>query len=282
MKIKSLILMATLGLGASLSAVELTVVSTEKLNVDGPAFHPVLSPDGNTLLFSSEEHRGLKSLNLLTDEVSIIDENAGAGFRPVFSADGKEVVYRTASYQGKLLYRDVRSFNFETSKCAQIAKPSRDQINTHAMVRDSYTLGHASKQSINVTIKGKTNEISPLQGGHLYVWSALSPSNEKLLFFEMHNGLFVSNADGTDAKQLGVRADYPCWAGDNVIVAVASKDDGYVITSAKVVAIDVATGAITELTGDDVIVDGVAASKNKIAYTTESGEIYIMNIKIAE
>lgn len=282
MKIKSLILMTALGFGTSLSGAELTVVSTEKVEIDGTAFHPVLSPDGNTLLFSSEEHRGLKSLDLVTNEVRVIDENAGAGFNPVFSSDGKKVVYRTASYQGKLMYRDVRSFNVETAKVAQIAKPSREIVNTHALVGDTYAMGRANKQSINVTIKGKTKEISPLQDGHLYVWSALSPSNEKLLFFEMHNGLFVSNADGSEAKKLGVRADYPCWAGDSFIVALSAKDDGYVITSAKVVAIDVATGKITELTGDDVIVEGVAATKDKIAYTTEAGELYIMNIKIAE
>ncbi|MBQ9077504.1 MAG: PD40 domain-containing protein [Muribaculaceae bacterium] len=282
MKIKSLFILAVLGFGMSLSASELTVVSTEKLDVGGTAFHPVLSPDGNTLLFSSEEHKGLKSLNLVTKEVSVIDENAGAGFTPVFSADGKEVVYRTVSYQGKLLYRDVRKYNIETSKVVQLAKPCREVVNTQAIVGDTYAVGHASRQFIDVTIKGKTNEVNPLPDGHLYVWSALSPSNDKLLFFEMNSGLFVSNADGSGAKKLDVRADYPCWAGDDYIVALSTKDDGYVITSAKIVAIDIATGKVIELTGDDVLAEGVTATKDKIAYTTESGEMYIMNIKVAK
>lgn len=282
MKIKSLIIMAALGAGASLSAAELTVVSTEKVGVEGNAFHPVLSPDGNTLLYSSQEHKGLNMVNLATKEVTVIDENAGAGFTPVFSADSKEVVYRTVSYQNKLLYRDVRSFNLETAKVSQLAKPSRDIVNTQALVGDTYTTGRANRQSIDVTVKGKSMEVKPLEDGLLYVWSAVSPSGEKLLFFEMHNGLYVSNVDGTETKHLNVRADYPCWAGDNFIIALATKDDGYVITSAKVVAIDVATGKVTELTGDDVLAEGVTATKDKIAYTTESGEMYVMNIKIAE
>lgn len=282
MKIKSLILMATLCLGASLSAAELTVVSTEKLNVDGTAFHPVLSPDGNTLLFSSEEHRGLKSLNLLTEEVSVIDENAGAGFRPVFSADGKEVVYRTISYQGKLLYRDVRSFNFETSKVAQLAKPNRDVVNTQEVANNTFAYAHADKQAIKVSVKGKMQEINPIKDGHRYIWSSVSPSNDKLLFNEIYTGLYVSEIDGTKAKHLAMRADYPCWAGDDFVVALSTKDDGYVITSAKIIAIEVATGKVTELTGDNVLVEGVTATADKIAYTTEDGEMYIMNIKIAE
>lgn len=282
MKIKSLIVMAALGFGVSLSGAELTVVSTEKVDVGGTAFHPVLSPDGETLLFSSEEHRGLKSLNLITNELSVVDEAAGAGFRPVFSADGKEVVYRTVSYQGKLLYRDVRSYNFETSKVAQLSKPSRDVVNTQAIANETFAYARADRQSISVSVKGKVQEINPIKDGHRYIWSSVSPSNDKLLFNEIYTGLYVSELDGSKAKHLAMRADYPCWAGNGFVVALYTEDDGYVITNARIIAIEVATGKVTELTDGKMLVDGVTATENKIAYTTEDGEMYIMNIKIAE
>lgn len=282
MKIKSLILMTALGLGTSLSGAELTVVSVEKVEIDGAAFHPVLSPDGNTLLFSNEEHKGLKSLNLVTNAVNVIDENAGAGFEPVFSADGKSVVYRTASYQGKLMYRDVRSFSLDTSKAVQLMKPNRDAVNTKAIANHTFAYSRADKQSINVSVKGKTQEINPIKDGHRYVWTSISPSNDKLLFNEIYTGLYVSELDGTKAKHLAMRADFPCWAGDDFVVALSTTDDGYVIKSAKIIAIEIATGKVTELTGDDVIIGGLSACKDKIAYATENGEMYIMNIKIAE
>ena len=37
-----------------------------------------------------------------------------------------------------------------------------------------------------------------------------------------------------------------------------------------------------ELTTDDVLVAGVTATADKIIYTTEEGEMYVMNIKITE
>ena len=63
---------------------------------------------------------------------------------------------------------------------------------------------------------------------------------------------------------------------------MSTKDDGYVITSAKIIAIEVATGKITELTDDSVRVDGLTAVEDKIVYTTEEGEMYVMNILINE
>ena len=69
---------------------------------------------------------------------------------------------------------------------------------------------------------------------------------------------------------------------DRFVVALSTKDDGYVITSAKIIAIEVATGKITELTDDSVLVDGLAAVEDKIVYTTEEGEMYVMNILINE
>jgi hypothetical protein len=110
----------------------------------------------------------------------------------------------------------------------------------------------------------------------------VSPSKDKILFNEIYSGLYVSNLDGTKAVNLASRADYPCWAGDKYVIAVKTTDDGYVFTSAKIIAIEIETGKVTELTGDDVLVSGVSANANKIVYTTDNGEMYIMNILIAE
>ena len=66
------------------------------------------------------------------------------------------------------------------------------------------------------------------------------------------------------------------------MIALKTKDDGYVITSAKVIAINIETKEVVELTDDETLVAGLTATADKIVYTTENGEMYLMNIKITE
>ena len=281
MNCKSLILLVAVAFGASMNAAEIAVVSTEKLEVED-AFHPTLIPNGNVVLFSGEAHQGLKSLNLVSNEVTILDEGIGAGFNPVFSADGNEVVFRTVVKQDGLSRRDVKRYSLATGETTQIAAPSRGAVNTCAIVGGNYAYGFSNQQALEVCVAGKAMMINPIENGYRYMWPSLSPSNSKLLFNETYSGLYVSNIDGTQAKHLAARADFPCWAGDKYVIAVYTEDDGYVITKANVIAINVESGKIVTLTGDDQLVCGVTATSDKIIYSTEDGEMYIMNIKITE
>lgn len=281
MNCKSLILLVAVAFGASMNAAEIAVVSTEKLEVED-AFHPTLSPNGNVVLFSGEAYQGLKSLNLVSNEIAILDEGDGAGFNPIFSADGNEVVFRTVVKQDGLSRRDVKRYSLATGDAIQVEAPSRGAVNTCAIVGSNYAYGFSNQQAIEVCIAGKAMTINPIENGYRYLWPSLSPSNDKLLFNETYSGLYVSNIDGSKAKHLATRADFPCWAGDKYVIAIYTEDDGYVITKANVIAIDVESGNTITLTNDEQIVSGVSASKDKIIYSTENGEMYIMNIKITE
>lgn len=282
MKKKSMLIVAMMTFGMTISAAELTVVSTEKIGLSEEAYHPTLSPDGEVVLFTQPSYQGLKSLNLVTNKVEVIDASEGAGFEPVFTTNGKEVLYRTLSYEDGLGKQDVKRYDMASGEKFQIVKPSRDIVNTKALVNKTYTTPFATKQAIEIAVNGEKQEINPIKDGHRYIWSAISPSNGKLLFNEIYSGLYVSNLDGTKAVHLAKRADFPCWAGDNYVIAISTEDDGYVVTSAKIIAINVETKEVVELTNDDVIVEGVTATANKIVYTTEDGSMYLMNIKITE
>lgn len=282
MKKKTFLLMSAVVLGFALNAAELTVVSTEKIELGEEAHHPTLSPNGNVVLFTKPDYKGLKSLDLVTKEVSVIDESAESGFEPIFSADGNEITFKTVSYSDGLKQRDVKCYNMSTERKEQIIKPSRNIVNVRALVNKTYAYAKADDQSISVSVNGEVKEINPIKDGHRYIWSSISPSKGKLLFNEIYSGLYVSELDGTKAVHLTMRADFPCWAGDNFVIALSTKDDGYVVTSAKVIAINVATKEVVELTNDDILVAGVTATADKIIYTTEEGEMYVMNIKITE
>lgn len=277
---KSLLLIASVALGISMSAAELTVVSTEKLEVEG--YHPTISPTGSVVLFTSEDHDGLKMLDLASKEVSVIDENPGTGFDPVFSSDGKEIVYRTIVRQDGLMRRDVQKFDMNTGRKVQMLEPTRKVVNTRALMNKTFAYGLADKQAIAVSINGNVKEINPIQAGYRYLWTSISPSSNKLLFNEVYSGVYVSELDGTKARHIASRAEFPCWAGDNFVVAIYTEDDGYVVTKAKVIAIDVESGKTIDLTGDDVIVNGVSATSDKVVYTTDKGEMFVLNIEITK
>lgn len=280
MKKKSILVMAAVAVGFAMSAADLTVVSTEKLNVEG--YYPTLSPDGTVLLYTSEDHDGLKAIDLVTKAVEVIDENPGSGFDPAFSADGKDIIYRTIQRQDGLIRRDVKRYDLATGEVEQLLKPSRGAVNTRSFTGKSFAFGNANKQSIEVSIDGKVQEINPIEAGYRYLWVSMSPSNEKLLFNEIYSGLYVSELDGTKAKYLASRAEFPCWAGNSYVVALYTEDDGYVVTKSKVIAIDIESGKTIDLTNGDTIVNGVTASKDKVVYTTEKGEMFVMNIQITE
>ena len=282
MKTKSLILMVALGLTASMSAADITAIYTKKLDVGVEAHHPTLSPNGDVVLFSTEDYTGLKSFNLSTQQVTVIDESKGAGFNPVFTADGNSIVYRIATNVNGLAFNDVKRYSFTTDTKAQLLKSTKGAVNTPALANDTYAYAFADKQAIEVSVNGEKREINPIGYGYRYMWPSVSPTAGKLLFNEMYSGLFVSNIDGSKAKFLVSRGDFPCWVNDDFIIALSTKDDGYVITSAKIIAIEVATGKVTTLTSDDVLVDGLTATEDKIVYTTEDGNMYIMNILINE
>lgn len=280
MKKKTSLLIASVALGISMSAAELTVVSTEELDVKG--YYPTISPTGSVLLFTSEDHDGLKMLDLASKEVSVIDENPGTGFDPVFSSDGKEIVYRTIVRQDGLIRRDVQKFDLTTGQKVQLLEPSRKVVNTRALLSKTFAYGLANKQAIEVSIAGDTKVINPIQAGYRYIWASVSPSNDKLMFNEINSGLYVSELDGTKAKHLATRAEFPCWVDDNYVIALYTEDDGYVVTKSKIIAINVETGESKYITDDNVLVNGITATADKIVYATEEGQMYIMNIKIAE
>lgn len=282
MKKKSMLIVAMMAFGMTMSAAELTVVSTEKIGLSEEAHHPTLSPSGDIVLFTQPDYKGLKSLNLVTNEVKVIDEGIGAGFEPMFSVDGKEVTFKTEIMVDGLGQRDVKSYNLETGNKAQLIKPSRGNVDTRALVNKTYAKPNADKQSISISIDGVVSEVNPIKDGHRYIWSEVAPSKGKLFFNEIYTGLYVSELDGSKAQHLAARADFPCWAGDKYVIALKTKDDGYVITSAKIIAINIETKEVVELTNDDILVAGLTATADKIIYTTEEGEMYLMNIKITE
>ncbi len=280
MKKKSLFIAMAVALGVSLNAAEITVSAPVKVDVDQATHHPVLSPDGKTVLFSNVNYQGLNSINLESKEVKVIDESRLAGLEPMFSKDGSEITYRSRVDNTPLVKHEVKSYRLRTGEKTQLVKASRKAINLPALTRKTFATSEFTQ--INVTIDGVSNIIKPIANGYTYQWPSISPAGNKLMFAEAYTGVWVSELDGTKAKNFIPRGIQPCWINDDFVLALVTKDDGYVVKEAKVVAVEIATGKTTQLTPDDVLVGGVTASADKVVYTTEDGKMYIMNVTITK
>lgn len=120
--------------------------------IEGPGtgvYHPVLSPDGSSLLYSSIEHTGLKAYNMNTGDITLIDDAPAAGFAPIFSADGSKVFYRTAGMVDGLLCHDVRAYDIAGKSSDIIAPMTRRSIDLNAAATKP-TYAFANYQTITV------------------------------------------------------------------------------------------------------------------------------------
>lgn len=263
--------------GFSASALVPSYTTPQRIDISGEVYHPVLSPDGSTLLFSSVDHTGLNSFDMATGKVSVIDKSAAAGFEPTFSRDGSKIYYRTAVKVNGLMNRDVRCYDVNASKVTEMAKPNRSSLALKSIDRDTYAA--TDFDHIDVSINGKITSLDPVADAHTYQWASISPDGSKLLFSEPFKGVFVCNLDGTDAKSVLPKGDYPCWIDDNTVAAVVSHDDGYVILDSAVVLVDLASGETATATTPDYLVGEMTAStaNRSIIFTTVEGELYQIN-----
>lgn len=241
------------------------------------AHHPVLSPDGTTLLFSTIDHNGLKAMDMASGDITVIATEASAGFAPVFSTDGKTVFYRTASVNDGLIYRDLRSFSLADGSRRTLAAPSRKNLDAGAARGANYAYSDLS--SIRVSTDGIERDITPLADAHSYLWVSMEPGTNRIAFHEPFSGVYVANSDGSDARRVLPGGEFISWAGPNTLVAVMSEDDGHVITSSRLVAVNIATGIERTLTSDDIMVgEATAAINGLVVFSDLDGNLFSINI----
>ena len=276
------------------------VTSIDKVNIPESAANKVaaISPQGDYILVTTDYNCGLTKYDLGTGATQVVTRAQGAGFDAKISPDGNTVVYRERSTNKKhLQMKAVVSKNLTTGAEQQIVKPTRElqgfAIDGNTAV--AVNKGKISKKAIGegkaqvnapvlstsnfkmyITQGGKTTQLAPKGQGYRYIWASLSPDASKVLFCCSGNGAYVCNLDGSGLVSLGnYRA--PKWMSNNMVVAMDCRDNGEVFTSSEIVVLDL-NGNKQVVTGDDVIAMYPLPAEGKIAFSTPTGEAYIINI----
>ena len=265
------------------------------------AYSPVISPDGEWLLVTSNAMKGLQKYDLATGQLETITTDNGAGYNAKISNDGSTIVYRTSEFKNRLRYFSVKSVDVATGKTETVVKPTRNvsafgAVNGTALAVDgnkmktkrisgkkveSPAIAGIVNGNLVVTRDGKSKTINPV-GKSRYLWQSVSPDGKKVLFAVPENGMvaYVSNLDGSNPVRLG-RLSAPEWMGNDWVVGMVDKDNGEVVTESVIVAVRADGSDYTALTDGSQICMYPSASMDatKIVYNTAEGKIHLMKVK---
>lgn len=267
---------------ASMAFCQQTSLSEVKqLPLPADAARPVLSPDGGTLLFSTQNGTTLRSYDMDNGVTVTLDEAMAAGIDPIFTSDSKRVIYRTAEMKDKLMYRDVREAYLPTGKITVTEGMSRKMISAKALPeREKYAV--AGYDCIYLSDNGKIKELRPLEDAYSYIKAALSPDGRHILFTEPFKGLFICDADGSNPRNIAAKVTDATWADNSSVLIVVSHDDGYVVLTSALIYIDINTGKYETLTDPDIMPESVTVSPadGQVVFSTVTGEIFNAKLNI--
>lgn len=288
--------------GQGVTVVEDVSVTTSK---EGCFYYPTVSPDGKSLLFSSDSYKGLWSKNLSTGKIVKISDANGAGYEPGFSSVSNEILFREDKFVRGKRFSSLLSYDVTAKKSIVIEdkvrdlKICRDNSNAfknyvkEAEVKTTLKQGMLQKTSaservvfiqdskIALSENGVTKVIQPLGEGN-YIWASLSSDKTKLLFTFVGKGTYVSNLVGNILNQVGY-ANYPSWSPDgNWILFMKDIDNGVNLISSEIYIANLKTGKYFNLTSqrnDISLYPKWGVTNSEIYYNTDNGQIRKIKLK---
>ncbi len=300
MQMKHLLVSALmLGWAVAGNAQLLNVTSIEKVNTPLSIDRAEISPDGQMVVASTNTDRTLQQVNLADGKAKmLVAEGSISGLQ--FTDDAQKVVYVHRSQNANhLQYKEVRSIDLASGEQMQLSKPSRNLNGVAVSGANAMVIDNKKMQARNlngeklqkapvasvyygqlmITTNGNTKALNPNgKEGQSYLWPSVSPDGQKVVYYLANSGCYVCNIDGTGVKFLGnLRAAR--WMGNDMVVGMRDVDNGEVVTESAIIAMDL-NGTEQALTGSDVIAmyPAVAEQAGKIAFTTEGGELYVINV----
>lgn len=263
-----------------------------------------VSPDGRFILATSPDFRGLRMLDLRRKTIREVADDAGAGFEPGFSADGKKIYFRSDEYKNMRKYSSLYEYDLEEGSRSQV-EPAVRRLGSPVISGDKliYTVEGVQKSvgavksgmqmaqnNLYVILEdlvpflcknGVKKAFKPSGDGN-YIWVSLSPDMTKVLYNYNGKGTFVADTSGLILADMG-RLDAPKWINDNLIAGMNDRDDGSRVLSSDICCYSLKSRKLYNLTNTEDIIEMYPSplpGKNRIAFQTPDGEIFLMYIRI--
>jgi Tol biopolymer transport system component len=242
--------------------------------------------------------------------ITQLNDHPGAGYEPVFTKDGRRIIFRVDEYIKMRKYSALAIQTIGDKKIEYLSEKMRFLSpalslygNRVAAVADkevrTFTIDkkesaqsvglqepatYIEDQKIALVKDGEKAILAPFGDGN-YIWSSLSPDKTRLLFTFAGSGTFIADLSGSIISELGI-ARAPKWSPDGKwVVYMVDEDDGHVITASD---IWVASSdgqkkfQLTKTTDIKEMYPAWSPSMDKIAFDTVDGRIGYLTIEISE
>lgn len=269
-----------------------------------PSFISAVSPNGEYFLVTEGNYRGLYMVKPRGGRAVKITDNAGAGYEPSVSEDGKIIIFRSDEIkEGRRFFsltrydRTAASSGVMTEKTREMSAPLIVGSSVHYMANGeerSFPAGNTTRKSGEEQLYVLNNDLTPILvrngiqqpfmpgGPGSYIWVSLSPDRSRMLYYMAGKGAYISTLDGRVIASAGM-ISAPKWLNNEIIIGMTDKDDGYRVTESEIVAYNITSGKLTRLTTTSdraemhpfPFQDG-----KKIIFQTPEGDIYSMDIVI--
>lgn len=285
-----------------LFAQQIHVKTVEKIAVPNNAglYHPIFSPTGDYLLATAENFSGLQLYSFNTKTFSTLTTDAGAGYGVQISDDGNSILYRKTEMQSQLKFTSLMEYSRTNAQAKQLVSPTREAISakfaankpmylkSKKLVSNNIPTAEASplitieNQKMVIYNANSRKAIAPNGQSASYFWPSISPDKKNIVYTVAGKGTFVCKIDGTNPISLG-KLGAPVWLNNNWIVGMDDKDDGEKLLSSQLVATTINAKirqTVTTPIGLIAMYPAASADGSKIAFNTEKGEMYLLNIEI--
>lgn len=285
-----------------LFAQQIHIKTIEKISVPNSTglFHPVFSPTGEYLLATAENYSGLQLYAFQTKTFTELTQDAGAGYGVQISEDGNSILYRKSELKNQLKFTSLMEYTRSTAQKQQLVSPTREPISakfvankpmylkSKKIVRNNITTTEAGNliaienQKMVIYSANSSKTIAPNGQNASYFWASISPDKKNIVYSVAGKGTFVCKIDGTYPISLGKLAA-PVWLNNDWIVGMDDKDDGVKVLSSQLVAATINAKirqTITTPTGILAMYPAASSDGSRIAFNTEKGDIYLLNVEI--
>ena len=252
-----------------------------------------ISPDGSFVVFSQNTAAGLHKMDLASKEINMISAN-GNSFDLKIADDGTVVFRESKTAENKLRYTSLKAVSprgVETT----LLEPTRDlngfavngtnvmTVDNNVCAAKSLNGGVAVQMPVasirygQLCIDGKVISPNGTEGAS-YLWASISPNGTKVCYYFVTGGCFVADIDGSNPVFVG-NLHAAKWLNDLTVVGMNDIDNGYVVTSSKLIAASIDGKVTQELTTDESMAMYPSTNGKSITYTTPAGELFIINLK---
>ncbi len=225
----------------------LSVESGEKQRLTSPpqkAFvdrHPAFSPDGRTLAFIRDVVLGVGDIYLLSlsDEFKPIGEPKRLTSEnklvnsPVWTLDGREIVFSSGPYLRPNLFRITASGSGKPQRLAGVGEDGLESAISHRTQRLVYTRHFIDVNIWRFEVPGPQGKISSpmkpiISSTRVDGDAQFSPDGKKIVFDSNRSGsyeIWICDSDGSNQQQLtslGRYAGVPRWSPDGERIAFQS------------------------------------------------------------